>query len=78
MSARCENACGMLPRCRAAATSNSSAYRPNGDAIRSRRSMRSSARCFSPTTMRAETSQNEQMTNVPSLPDIPSSVSSVR
>jgi len=38
---------------------------------------RSRARCSSPTIARAETSQNEQMRNVPSLPDRPSSVSSV-
>ncbi len=34
-SARCENACGKLPRCRPVSASNSSAYRPSGEAIRS-------------------------------------------
>ena len=77
-SARCENACGKLPRCRPVSTSNSSAYSPSGDATFTRRVIRSRARCISPMIASAETSQNEQITNVPSLPDRPSSVSSVR
>ena len=40
--------------------------------------MRSRARWCSPMIASAETSQNEQMRNVPSLPDSPSSVSPVR
>src|SRR5690242_7808909 len=39
ISARCENACGKLPRWRPVAASNSSAYRPSGDATRSSRSI---------------------------------------
>ena len=46
--ARCENACGKFPRCRERSTSNSSAYRPNGDATRSRRSIRPVAPSMSP------------------------------
>ena len=57
--------------------SNSSAYRPSGDATRIRRSIRSVARSCSPMIASAETSQKEQMMNVPSLPESPSSVSSV-
>ena len=38
--------------------------------------MRSRARCSSPTIASADTSQNEQMRNVPSSPERPSSVSS--
>src|SRR5262249_22929851 len=33
ISARCEKACGKLPRCRPVSASNSSAYRPSGEAI---------------------------------------------
>ena len=46
--------------------------------MRSSRSIRSRARWTSPMIVSAETSQNEQIRNVPSLPDRPSSVSSVR
>src|SRR5215216_4076793 len=59
ISARCENAWGKLPRCLAVLVSNSSAYRPRGDATRSRRSIRSRARCSSPTIASADTSQKE-------------------
>src|SRR5262249_34154583 len=59
ISARCENACGKLPRWRARSTSNSSAYSPRGEAIRSSRSMRLLARSIWPTTASADTSQNE-------------------
>ena len=78
MRARCENACGKFPRWRERSTSNSSAYRPSGEEIRSRRSIRLVACSISPTAPNAETSQNEQIRKVPSLPDNPSSVSSVR
>ena len=78
INARCENACGKLPRWRPVSASNSSAYNPSGDAIRSSCSIRSRARWCSPTMASAETSQNEQIRKVPSLPDSPSSVSSVR
>ena len=78
MSARWEKAWGKLPRCRPVLVSNSSAYRPSGEATLSRRSMRSRARCSSPTMASADTSQNEQIRKLPSLPDRPSSVSSVR
>ena len=77
INARCENACGKLPRWRPVSASNSSAYSPSGDSTRSNRSIRSRARCISPMIARAETSQNEQMRNVPSLPESPSSVSVV-
>src|SRR5207247_4549370 len=49
ISARCENACGKLPRWRPVGASNSSAYRPSGEATRSRRSIRSRACYSSPT-----------------------------
>src|SRR5262249_52382599 len=78
ISARWENACGKWPRCLPVGASNSSAYSPSGDATRSRRSIRSRACCSSPTIASAETSQNEQIRNVPSFPERPSSVSSVR
>ena len=39
ISARWENACGKLPRWRPVSTSNSSAYSPSGEAMRSSRSM---------------------------------------
>src|SRR4051812_37693065 len=77
ISARCEKAWGKLPRCLPVLVSNSSAYRPSGVATRSRRSIRSRARCSSPTIARPETSQNEQIRKLPSLPARPSSVSSV-
>ena len=41
ISARCEKACGKLPRCLPVSASNSSAYSPSGEAIRSSRSIRS-------------------------------------
>src|SRR5262249_10628147 len=75
--ARWENAWGKLPRCLPVSASNSSAYRPSGEAIRSSFSIRSRACCISPTTASADTSQKEQMRKVPSLPDRPSSVLSV-
>ena len=77
-SARCENACGKFPRCRPVLVSNSSAYRPSGEAMLSSFSIRSRARCCSPMIASPETSQNEQIRKLPSLPDMPSSVSSVR
>ena len=49
---------------------------PSGEATRSSRSIRSRARCCSPMIASAETSQNEQIRKLPSLPDRPSSVSS--
>ena len=61
-------------RCRCRTPRRSS---PSGEAMRSRRSIRSRARSCSPTTARADTSQNEQIRKVPSLPLRPSSVSSV-
>src|SRR5262249_2103105 len=48
--ARWENAWGKLPRCLPVSASNSSAYRPSGEAIRSSFSIRSRACCISPTT----------------------------
>ena len=77
ISARWEKACGKLPRWRPVSASNSSAYRPSGDATR-RSVHQVAARCSSPTIASAETSQNEQIRKVPSLPERPSSVSSVR
>jgi hypothetical protein len=49
-----------------------------GDATLTRRSIRSRARCISPMIAKAETSQKEQIRNVPSLPGMPSSISPVR
>jgi hypothetical protein len=46
--------------------------------MRSSFSIRFRASCNSPTIASAETSQNEQIRNVPSFPERPSSVSSVR
>src|SRR5262249_37955990 len=66
--ARWENACGKLPRCLPVAVSNSSAYRPRGEATASSLSIRSRARCCSPTAASAETSQKEQIRKLPSLP----------
>ena len=60
------------------ATSYSSANSPSGEPIRSSRSIRSRARRCSPMMARADTSQKEQIRKVPSLPLMPSSVSSVR
>ena len=77
MSARWENACGKLPRRRPASTSNSSAKSAERRGDPQRRSTRSRARCSSPMIASPDTSQNEQMRSVPSLPLIPSSVSLV-
>ena len=55
--------------------SSSSAYRPSGEACASSRSHSSVARSASPISDSAETSQNEQIRNVPSSPVSPSSVS---
>ncbi len=74
MSARWVNACGKLPRCMPLAASISSAYRCSG--LASDRSLAHSAlaRSCSPILDSADTSQNEQIVNVPSSPLRPSSV----
>src|SRR5262249_21390980 len=77
-AARCEKAWGKFPGCRPVPAPNSSAYRPRGEATLTSFSIRSRARCSSPTIANAETSQKEQITKVPSFPDRPSSVSPVR
>ena len=51
---------------------------PERRGTRNNRSIRSRASCSSPMIANADTSQNEQMRKVPSLPDGPSSVSPVR
>src|SRR5262249_30090587 len=48
ISARWEKAWGKFPRCRPVLVSNSSAYRPSGDATLRSFSIRSLARCCSP------------------------------
>ena len=78
ISARWVNACGKLPRCRPVFASISSAYSFSGLANPSSRSHSRFARCSSPISTSADTNQNEQMVNVPSSPESPSSVVSTR
>ena len=77
-SARCENACGKFPEVPAGVD-----VEFLGVKVQRRRHLDQAghqirARCISPMIASAETSQKEQITNVPSLPDRPSSVSPVR
>ena len=76
ISARCVKACGKLPSCAPLSASISSANRPERRHVESTRAQSFRARFRSPISDRAETSQNEQIVNVPSLPVSPSSVSS--
>src|ERR1700730_7750837 len=78
ISARCEKACGKLPRWRPLRGSISSAYSCSGLAYERSFSHSSRARVISPISHSADTIQNEQIVNVPSSPRSPSSVSSVR
>lgn len=63
-----------MPRCLPLAASISSAYRCSGLASDSSLAQSADARSTSPTIARADTSQNEQIVNVPSSPSRPSSV----
>ena len=76
ISARWVKAWGKLPRWRPESASSSSAKRSSQPAASSRRSQSWRARSHSPISESAETSQKEQIRNVPSLPCRPSSVSS--
>src|SRR5947207_9414511 len=62
------NAWGKLPSCSPLAVSISSASSPRSFAQPTSRSKTSSARSSSPAFARHETSQNEQITKVPSSP----------
>jgi hypothetical protein len=77
-SARWEKACGKFPRWPPVRGSISSAYRWRGLAKESSQPHKSRARSSSPISAIADTSQNEQMVNVPSSPSRPSSISSTR
>ena len=71
ISARWVNACGKLPRCWPVVASISSAYRCSGPANDSSFWYSARARSTSPMMASADTSQNEQMVNVPSSPREP-------
>src|SRR3954453_11618908 len=72
MRPMCEYAWGKLPSCSPLAVSISSPSRPRSFAYPASCATSASARSSSPACARHETSQNEQMTNVPSSPLSPS------
>src|SRR5919198_2600741 len=75
ISPTCENACGKLPICSPLCGSISSASRPTSLQNPSSRSNSSRARSVSPARARHSTSQKEQIANVASSPESPSTPS---
>ena len=78
ISARCENACGKLPEVAAGVGVELLGVEAERRGHAQQPLHQVAGPLRSPTIASAETSQNEQIRNVPSLPDRPSSVSSVR
>ena len=78
ISARWENACGKVPEVAASVGVEFLGVQAKRGGNAKQPLHQVPARCHSPTIASAETSQNEQIKKLPSLPDRPSSSSPVR